>query len=139
MKRKLAFFGLCFAGAELFAANMPPLVLVPAAALLLLLLFLGVVRRSRYLPLAAGAAAGLCWFCLFSALAFRPVRALAGQTAACTVTVETDAAAAYQNGQLRGTLTVTAVNGKPCRFKMRSSGFPAQEPGESFTDRKSVV
>jgi len=27
MKRKLAIFGLCFAGAELFAANMPPLVL----------------------------------------------------------------------------------------------------------------
>lgn len=133
MKRKLAIFGLCFAGAELFAANMPPLVLVPAAALLLLLLFLSLAHRSRYLPLAAGAAAGLCWFCLFSFVAFRPVRMLAGQTATCTVTVETDAAAAYQNGQLRGTLTVTSVNGRPCRFKMRSNGFPAQEPGETFT------
>ncbi len=133
MKRKLAIFGLCFAGAELFAANMPPLVLVPAAALLLLLLFLALARHSRYLPLAIGAAAGLCWFCIFSFVAFRPVRALAGQTAACTVTVETDAAAAYQNGQLRGTLTVTSINGQACRFKMRSNGFPAQEPGETFT------
>ena len=133
MKRKLAIFGLCFAGAELFAANMPPLVLMPAAALLLLLLFLSAARRSRYLPLAVGAAAGLCWFCLFSFAAFRPVRALAGQTASCTVTVETDAATAYQNGQLRGTLTVTSLNGKACHFKMRSNGFPAQEPGETFT------
>ena len=133
MKRKLAIFGLCFAGAELFAANMPPLVLVPAAALLLLLLFLIVARRSRYLPLAVGAAAGLCWFCVFSFAAFRPVRALAGQMASCTVTVETDATTAYQNGQLRGTLTVTSLNGKACRFKMRSNGFPAQEPGETFT------
>ena len=133
MKRKLATLGLCFAGAELFAANMPPLVLVPAAALLLLLLFLSIARRSRYLPLAVGAAAGLCWFCVFSFMAFRPVRALAGQTASCTVTVETDAATAYQNGQLRGTLTVTSLNGRACYFKMRSNGFPAQEPGETFT------
>lgn len=133
MKRKLAIFGLCFAGAELFAANMPPLVLVPAAALLLLGLFLCFARRSRYLPLVLGTVVGLCWFCGFSFAAFRPVRALAGQTAACTVTVETDAAAAYQNGQLRGTLVVTCINGKACHFKMRSNGFPAQEPGETFT------
>lgn len=133
MKRKLAIFGLCFAGAELFAANMPPLVLVPAAALLLLLLFLSIVRRSRALPLVLGAVAGLCWFCAFSFAVFRPVRALAGQTVTCMVTVETDATAAYQNGQLRGTLTVTGINGKSCHFKMRSNGFPAQEPGETFT------
>lgn len=133
MKRKLAIFGLCFAGAELFAANMPPLVLVPAAALLLLLLFLSIARRSRALPLVLGAVAGLCWFCAFSFAVFRPVRALAGQTVTCMVTVETDATAAYQNGQLRGTLTVTGINGKSCHFKMRSNGFPAQEPGETFT------
>ena len=133
MKRKLAIFGLCFAGAELFAANMPPLVLVPAAALLLLLLFLSIVRRSRALPLVLGAVAGLCWFCAFSFAVFRPMRALAGQTVTCMVTVETDATTAYQNGQLRGTLTVTGINGKSCHFKMRSNGFPAQEPGETFT------
>ena len=133
MKRKLAIFGLCFAGAELFAANMPPLVLVPAAALLLLLLFLSIARRSRALPLVLGAVAGLCWFCAFSFAVFRPVRALAGQTVTCMGTVETDATAAYQNGQLRGTLTVTGINGKSCHFKMRSNGFPAQEPGETFT------
>lgn len=132
MKRKLAIFGLCFAGAELFAANMPPLVLVPAAALLLLLLFLSIARR-RALPLVLGAVAGLCWFCAFSFAVFRPVRALAGQTVTCMVTVETDATAAYQNGQLRGTLTVTGINGKSCHFKMCSNGFPAQEPGETFT------
>ena len=133
MKRKLAIFGLCFAGAELFAANMPPLVLVPAAALLLLLLFLSIVRRSRAFPLVLGAAAGFCWFCAFSFAVFRPMRALAGQTVTCMVTVEMDATAAYQNGQLRGTLTVTGINGKSCHFKMRSNGFPAQEPGETFT------
>ena len=116
MKRKLAIFGLCFAGAELFAANMPPLVLVPAAALLLLLLFLSIARRSRALPLVLGAVAGLCWFCAFSFAVFRPVRALAGQTVTCMVTVETDATAAYQNGQLRGTLTITGINGKSCYF-----------------------
>ena len=121
MKRKLAIFGLCFAGAELFAANMPPLVLVPAAALLLLLLFLSIVRRGRALPLVLGAVAGFCWFCTFSFAVFRPVRALAGQTVTCMVTVETDATAAYQNGQLRGTLTVTGINGKSCHFKMRSN------------------
>ena len=133
MKRKLAIFGLCFAGAELFAANMPPLVLVPAAALLLLGLLLALVRRSRFLPLVAGAMAGLCWFLGVTAVVLRPVQALAGQTVTCTVTVETDAAPSYQNGQLQGTLTVSEVNGKASHFKLRCSGFPATTPGERFT------
>ena len=37
MKRKLAWFGLAFATAELFAAYLPPLVLLPAAAFFALL------------------------------------------------------------------------------------------------------
>ena len=39
MKRALAWFGMGFALAEVFAAHLPPLVLLPAAALLVVLLF----------------------------------------------------------------------------------------------------
>ena len=45
MKRKLGWFGLGFAGAELAAAILPPLVCVPAAAFLVCLALLWIKRR----------------------------------------------------------------------------------------------
>ena len=89
MKRRLAWFGLGFAGAEWVAADMPPLALVPAAALLVCLLVV-FRRRPASLPLL-GAMAGICFFALYGVFGVAPVQALAGQTHTCTVVVETDA------------------------------------------------
>ncbi len=101
MKRKLAWFGIGFAGAELFAAYMPPLVLVPAAALLVLLLFL--LWRHCTRPLFLGSVCGLCCFALFSWLVVAPIQSLAGRTCTCTVVVEGDAETSNQEGRQRGT------------------------------------
>lgn len=131
MKRKLAWFGLGFAGAELFAAYMPPLVLVPAAALLVLLLIL-FRRRCARVPLL-GAAAGLCCFSLFWFFAVSPVQKLAGQTVTCTVVVENDAETSFQEGKLRGTLRVQSVGEEKKDFLVYCEAFPARQSGERFT------
>lgn len=136
MKRKLACFGLCFALAEVFAATMPPLVLVPAAALLVFLLVLR--RCSSYRPLLAGALCGLAVFSAFSVLVVRPAEQHAGQTALCTVTVETDAEPSYQEGRLRGTLRVTRIDGQPADLLMNCSSFPGTAAGERFTARFQI-
>lgn len=136
MKRKLACFGLCFALAEMFAATMPPLVLVPAAALLVFLLFLGF--HSIYRPMLLGALSGALCFFLFALLAVRPVESRAGQTAWCTVTVETDAEPSYQEGSLRGTLHVTQCGGETADFRMICDSFPGASPGERFTARFQI-
>lgn len=137
MKRKLAWFGLGFAGAEWFAAYVPPLVLVPAAALLLLVLFLCWRRTVR--PPLLGAAAGLACFAAFSLLAVAPVQRLAGQNVTCTVTVETDAQTSFQEGRLRGTLRVEELNGRAVNFRVSCSAFPARQPGERFTARFALL
>ena len=87
MKRKLGWFGLGFAGAELAAAKLPPLVCVPAAAFLVWLVFWNHTRhRDRAIP-ARGALCGLAWFFVFSLVWVQPVRALAGQTVRCTAVI----------------------------------------------------
>lgn len=131
MKRKLACFGLGFALAEMFAAYMPPLVIVPAAALFIVLLFLCWHRAEKY-PLL-GAVCGVAVFGLFWVLAVRPTISWAGQTVQCEVTVQTDAEASYQEGHLRGTLQVTKCNGDATNFLVSCGSFPAGEPGECFT------
>lgn len=131
MKRKLAWFGLAFALAELFAAMMPPLVLVPAAALFGLLLFLYWRRKIR-IPLL-GAVLGLLFFAAYSLVIVFPVQKLAGQTVQCTVEVDTDAQASYQEGYLRGTLRVIACNGKKTDFLVVCDSFPGTKPGECFS------
>lgn len=131
MKRKLAWFGIGFAGAELFAAYMPPLVLVPAAALLVLLLFL--LWRHRTRPLFLGSVCGLCCFALFSWLVVAPIQSLAGRTCTCTVVVEGDAETSFQEGRLRGTLRVRELDGKPADFLLYCQAFPGTEAGEQFT------
>lgn len=131
MKRKLAWFGLSFALAEVFAACVPPLVTVPAAALFVLLLFLGWHRPARY-PLF-GAVCGLAIFMLFWVIAVFPVERRAGQTVLCEVTVQTDAEASYQEGQLRGTLRVTQCDGENVNFLVNCNAFPATVPGERFS------
>ena len=131
MKRKLGWFGLGFAGAELAAANLPPLVCVPAAAFLVLLAFLQ-RRRDRVIPLL-GALCGLAWFLLFALIWVRPAKALAGQTVTCTAVVETDADNSYSESRLRGTLLLTEIGGKPAHVRVQCSSFPGESAGERFT------
>lgn len=120
MKRKLAWFGLGFALARLFAAYMPPLVIVLAAALFALLLFLcwqkhafsfiGYSMRTRV-------------FALYSAIVILPVRQYIGQTAACTAVVQPDRESSYQSGYFRGTLKIIECNGQQTNFLVECDAF----------------
>lgn len=130
MKRKLACFGLAFALSEWFAASVPPLALVPAAALFTLLLF--VYRRYELKIPFLGAVCGLVCFTAFSLLVVFPVQRFAGRQVTCTVAVETDAEASYRDGYLRGTLHVTQCDGKNMDFFVSCDAFPGAEPGECF-------
>ena len=136
MKRNLAWFALGFALAELAAANLPPLVCVPAAALFAFAVF-GLRKRSLHIP-ALGAVCGLVYFAVFAALFVRPVQAQAGQTVTAAVTVQTDAEAAYEAYHMRGTLLITELNGKPAHIRVQCSDFPAAEAGERFTAKFSL-
>ena len=131
MKRKLGWFGLGFAGAELAAACLPPLVCVPAAAFLALLAFWQ-RRRDTIIPML-GALCGLAWFLAFTLIWVRPAKALAGQTVTCTAIVETDADASYSESRLRGTLRLTEIDGKPANIRVQCSSFPGESAGERFT------
>lgn len=131
MKRKLACFGMAFALAELFAANMPPLVLVPAAALFALLVFLFWHHNIR-IPLL-GALCGTVFFLLFILVNVLPLQQWVGQQVRCTVTVETDAARSYRDGYLRGTLRVTQCDGEATDFLVNCAAFPAAKQGECFS------
>lgn len=131
MKRKLAWFGLGFALAELFAAYMPPLVIVPAAALFALLLFLCWQKNTRF-PLL-GAVFGLVFFALYSAIVILPVRQYIGQTAVCTAVVQPDRESSYQSGYFRGTLKIIECNGQQTNFLVECDAFPDAQPGDIFT------
>ena len=131
MKRKLACFGMAFALAELFAANMPPLVLVPAAALFALLVFLFWHYDIR-IPLL-GSLCGTVFFLLFILVNVLPLQQWVGQQVRCTVTVETDAARSYRDGYLRGTLRVTQCDGEAADFLVNCAAFPAAKQGECFS------
>uniref|UniRef100_UPI003FEF535C hypothetical protein n=1 Tax=Gemmiger formicilis TaxID=745368 RepID=UPI003FEF535C len=118
MKRKLGWFGLGFAGAELAAAILPPLVCVPAAAFLVCLALLWIKRRRDSAIPVLGALCGLAWFLVFTLVWVRPVKALAGQTVTCTAVVETDADASYSESRLRGTLRLTEIDGRAANVKV---------------------
>ena len=136
MKRKLAWFALGFALTELAAANLPPLVCVPAAALFAFAVF-GLRKRSLHIP-ALGAVCGFVYFAVFAALFVRPVQAMAGQTGTAAVTVQTDAEAAYEAYHMRGTLLITELDGKPAHIPVQCLDFPAAEAGERFTAKFSL-
>lgn len=136
MKRKLACFGLSFALAELFAAYVPPLVTVPAAALFALLLFLSWHRPAKY-PLL-GIVCGFVVFTFYWGLLVYPVTSRAGQTVVCEVTVQTDAESSYQEGYLRGTLRVTECDGQAVNFLVTCNAFPASSSGERFSAEFSL-
>lgn len=136
MKRKLAGFGLGFSLAELVAAYLPPLVLVPAAALFALLAYYHRGRDTR-LPLL-GVLSGLAFFALFTVAEVTPIQARAGETALCTVIVETDVESSYQEGSLRGTLRVIEWDGRKVDFLVQCSSFPASVPGDRFTAEFSL-
>lgn len=136
MKRNLAWFALGFALAELAAANLPPLVCVPAAALFAFAVF-GLRKRSLHIP-ALGAVCGFVYFAVFAALFVRPVQAMAGQTVTAAATVQTDAEAAYEAYHMRGTLLITELDGKPAHIPVQCLDFPAAEAGERFTAKFSL-
>lgn len=110
---------------------MPPLVLVPAAALFGLLLFL-YWRQDLRFPLL-GAVLGLAFFVVYSFVFVLPIQSLAGQTVQCTVEIETDAQTSYQEGTLRGTLRVVACDGEKTDFLIACDSFPGTKPGERFS------
>ena len=126
MKRKLGWFGLGFAGAELAAAILPPLVCVPAAAFLVCLALLWIKRRRDSAIPVLGALCGLAWFLVFTFVWVRPVKALAGQTVTCTAVVETDADASYSESRLRGTLRLTEIDGRAANVKVQCASFPGE-------------
>ena len=139
MKRKLGWFGLGFAGAELAAAILPPLVCVPAAAFLVRLALLGIKRRRDSAIPVLGALCGLAWFLVFTLVWVRPVKALAGQTVTCTAVVETDADASYSENRLRGTLRLTEIDGRAANVKVQCASFPGESAGERFTAKFALT
>lgn len=132
IKRKLAGFGLAFAATELAAAYLPPLVLLPVAAVLLLALCVW-ARLRPWRCLLLGAALGCVWAFGFQLCAVRPVTDLAGQTLHCKATVETDCESSYQDGALRGTLRLQEIDGRKVDVRVYCKAFPAIEAGERFT------
>ena len=132
MKRKLGWFGLGFAGAELAAAILPSPVCVPAAAFLVCAAWMLWKRRSDTVIPLVGALCGLAWFLLFSFVWVRPAQALAGQTVTCTAVVETDAEASYSESRLRGTLRLTEIDGKSANVRVQCASFPGETAGERF-------
>ena len=139
MKRKLGWFGLGFAGAELAAAILPPLVCVPAAAFLVCLALLWIKRRRDSAIPILGALCGLAWFLVFTLVWVRPVKALAGQTVTCTAVVETDADASYSESRLRGTLRLTEIDGRVANVKVQCASFPGESAGERFTAKFALT
>lgn len=139
MKRKLGWFGLGFAGAELAAAILPPLVCVPAAAFLVCLALLWIKRRRDSAIPVLGALCGLAWFLVFTLVWVRPVKALAGQTVTCTAVVETDADASYSESRLRGTLRLTEIDGRAANVKVQCASFPGESAGERFTAKFALT
>ena len=139
MKRKLGWFGLGFAGAELAAAILPPLVCVPAAAFLVCLALLWIKRRRDSAVPVLGALCGLAWFLVFTLVWVRPVKALAGQTVTCTAVVETDADASYSESRLRGTLRLTEIDGRAANVKVQCASFPGESAGERFTAKFALT
>ena len=139
MKRKLGWFGLGFAGAELAAAILPPLVCVPAAAFLVWLALLWIKRRRDSAIPVLGALCGLAWFLVFTLVWVRPVKALAGQTVTCTAVVETDADASYSESRLRGTLRLTEIDGRAANVKVQCASFPGESAGERFTAKFALT
>ena len=139
MKRKLGWFGLGFAGAELAAAILPPLVCVPAAAFLVCLALLWIKRRRDSAIPVLGVLCGLAWFLVFTLVWVRPVKALAGQTVTCTVVVETDADASYSESRLRGTLRLTEIDGRAANVKVQCASFPGESAGERFTAKFALT
>ena len=139
MKRKLGWFGLGFAGAELAAAILPPLVCVPAAAFLVCLALLWIKRRRDSAIPVLGALCGLAWFLVFTLVWVWPVKALAGQTVTCTAVVETDADASYSESRLRGTLRLTEIDGRAANVKVQCASFPGESAGERFTAKFALT
>lgn len=84
------------------------------------------------LPLLLGALAGLAWSALFWTARFLPASEMAGRTVRATATVETDAAAGYGEGLLRGTLRLSDIEGYRGELLVRCLSFPAGGAGDRF-------
>lgn len=132
MKRKLAGLGLAFALAELAAAYLPPLAVLPTAAFLVLLAIF--TRRVPSLCLfIGGAAAGCVCFLAFYAQNVVPALGLAGQTVRCVAEVQTDYTSSYVDGMLLGTLRLTQVDGTTTDLLVYCGSFPGWEAGDTFS------
>ena len=130
--------------AELAAAYLPTLAVVPAAAvcgcMAALYLWRGFKRKKMaYLPVLAGVLFGLAWNAGYTRAVVAPLLRCDGQTVQCTVTAETDCEASYVQGLTRGTLRVEAVDGIPADFTVYGGTLPFCEPGDRFTATLSLA
>lgn len=132
MKRKLAGLGLAFALAELAAAYLPPLAVLPTAAFLILLAIF-TRRFPKVCLFIGGAAAGCVCFLAFYAQNVAPVLHLAGETVRCVAEVQTDYTSSYVDGMLRGTLRLTQVDGTSTDLLVYCGSFPGWEAGDTFS------
>ncbi len=138
MKRKLGWFGLGFAGAELVAANCRRWSVCPAAAFWYGWFF-GTIQgtgtgQSQHWGHFAGWRGSSCFrWCGCS----QSVRWQGRTAVRCTAVIETDAEASYSDSRLRGTLLLTEIDGNPpypgtvCIVSGRSgqeSVFPQPSP-----------
>ena len=133
MRRPLAFFGLSFLTAQLFAVVLPPAaILLPAAFLMGLALF----SRKKPVPAswwAAGAAVLLsfAFHGLFLAFRVRPALSWVGVSGTVEAVVE-ESEPSFQDGLVRGVITVTEIEGRPVHFRARVEDLPDSRPGEEI-------
>ena len=133
MKRPLAFFGLSFLTAQLFAVVLPPAaILLPAAFLMGLALF----SRKRPVP-ASWWAAGLAVLLsfgshgVFLALRVQPALSWVGDSGSIRAVVE-ESEPSFQDGLVWGVITVTEIEGRPVSFRARVEDLPDSRPGEEI-------
>lgn len=131
MSRKLAGLGLSMALAALAVALLPPLGILLAAAVCVVLI--PMTRRTAVFWPVLGAALGCVWFILYSVVVVEPVQRLAGRTADCRAVVETDCVYNYTGERMRGTLLVEELDEKPVHFRVLCQDIPASSVGERFT------
>lgn len=134
MKRPLAFFGLSFLTAQLFAVILPPAaILLPAA----FLMGLALIRSKRPVPLflwVAGSAVLLSFaaHAAFLALRVEPALKWAGFSGQIEAVVE-ESEPSFQDGMVRGVITVVKAQGRPVHFKARVEDLPDSRPGEKIS------
>lgn len=139
LRRVLALAGLTALVSQILASFLPPVVLIPLAAVLLLA---GLAAKCRCRALAARnalmligcvACAALLWRAAYLQLRVRPVQAYAG-TAAVAEAMVLEARPGYAEGAMYATVRVELLDGKrlAAPFSVSVAQMPWLEPGSRF-------